>query len=224
MKSSHWVFGTALATGLAAWSAQAGAAVMLTTSLSAFEAAAGPAPVINTQTTGLFDPFALELPTTTAIPLADGFTIGLSSAAQVTQPQDGYPYLLSDGFSGDLFIPQDATGNQISTETLFTSGADALGFEVVPFSSDIGGPYNITVTLGTGQSTTISLPGADFNNGETTPAFFGYVGGPETSLTITATDPNGLAFGNFYEVPEPASLVLVLTGVGLVAGLRRRNA
>ena len=142
----------------------------------------------------------------------------------MTQPQNGYPYLLSDGFSGDLFIPQDSMGNQISTETLYTSGAGALGFEVVPFSSNIGGPFNITVTLGTGQSTTVSLPGADFNTGETAPAFIGYFGGPETSLTITTTDPNGLAFGNFYEVPEPASLVLVLAGVGLVAGLRRRNA
>ena len=221
MKLRSLALGVALAAGSAVCGNSAGA-VTLTTSFSGFAAAAGTAPLINTQTTGLFDPFALNLPTTSAIPLADGFTIGLSSAAQVTQPQNGYPYLLSDGFSGDLFIPQDSMGNQISTETLYTSDAAALGFEVVPFSSGIGGPYDVTVTLGTGESATVSLPGGDFNTGETTPAFFSYFGGPETSLTITTSDPNGVAFGNFYEVPEPASVIFVLTGIALAAGLRRR--
>ena len=155
----------------------------MTTSLSAFELGAGSAPVINTSTTGLFDPLALNLPTTSSIPLADGFSVGLSSPAQVTQPQNGFPYLLTDGFSGDLFIPQDAAGNQISAETLFLSNASAFGFEVVPFSSGLGGPYTITVTLGSGQSTSVTLPGADFNTGETASAFIGYFGGPETSLT-----------------------------------------
>jgi hypothetical protein len=114
------------------------------------------------------------------------------------------------------------TGTSI-TLTL-SSGINALGFEVAPFSSNFFGPLDVTVTLATGETSAVPLPGGDFNTGMTDPSFFGYYGGPIASLTISTTDPNGFAFGNFVDVPEPASIALMLAGIGLMAGIRRRVA
>ncbi|HEY0207401.1 MAG TPA: PEP-CTERM sorting domain-containing protein [Acetobacteraceae bacterium] len=51
-------------------------------------------------------------------------------------------------------------------------------------------------------------------------------GGPVSSLTLTTTDGNGFAFGNFTEVaaavPEPASLLLLAGMTGLLSVVRRR--
>lgn len=175
------------------------------------------------------DPFALSLPTTRVVPLADGLTVGLSTSAQVAQPLNGsggFPYLLPDRGTPDLLIPVDASGDQVQSETLTpgTSSISALGFEVVPFSSSLNGLYTVTVQLAGGQVSTVSLPGGDFNTGTTSPGFFGYYGGGVSSLTITTSDPNGFAFGNFVDVPEPASLALLLTGVVSMAGSARRRA
>jgi len=68
------------------------------------------------------------------------------------------------------------------------------------------------------------LPGGNFNTGTTTPGFFGFYGGGVSSLTITTSDPNGFAFGNFVDVPEPASLVLLLAGLVAMAGSVLRRA
>ncbi len=47
-----------------------------------------------------------------------------------------------------------------------------------------------------------------------------------SSLTLTTTDGNGFAFGNFTEVaaavPEPASLLLLAGMTGLLSVVRRR--
>ncbi|MGI4952650.1 MAG: hypothetical protein ACRYGM_12690, partial [Janthinobacterium lividum] len=200
--------GATLAAGFLAANPAAGA--VLTSSLAAWQAAAGQGRILTTANTGLFNPLALALPTTSGVPLADGSVVGLSIPAQVTQPENGFPYLLAGGGTPDLFIPVNAGGTQVTTETLTPGGLTAFGFSVVPFSSSLGGPFTITVRTSDGQSLSASLPGGSFNTGTTTPAFFGYYGGPVSSLTLTTTDSNGFAFGNFTEVaaavPEPASL------------------
>lgn len=197
-------------------------ATTLTSSFTAWKAGIGSGSYTTTLNTGLFDPFALALPTTKVIPLADGLTVLLSSPAQVTQPENGFPYLLPDGSTPDLLIPQDGSGNQVRTATL-TAGMGAFGFNVVPFSSSLGGPFSFTVRLADGQSLSAILPGGDFDTGTTTPAFFGYFGGSVSSLTITTTDPGGFAFGTFVDVPEPASIALLGGLIGLLGLTRRRT-
>ncbi len=214
-----------LAMALAIGLSGTASAATLTGSFAAWQAGIGAAPVTTTATTGLFDPFALNLPTTSVIPLNDGQALALSSVAQVTQPQNGFPYALSDGFAGDLLIPQTAAGQATSATITPASGSlSAFGFEIVPFSSAVNGPYTFTVTLAGGQTLTEGEPGGDFNTGATTPGFFGYYGGPVASFTVATSDPNGFAIGNFVDVPEPASAMLLVSAVLGVACLARRRA
>lgn len=199
-------------------------AATLTTSYSAWQAGVAGLPVTSTSNTGLFDPFALNLPTTTSIPLADGNVLQLGTTAQVTQPQNGYPYLLPDGSTPDLFIPVDSNGNQLKTETLtIPSSLSALGFSFVPFSSSQNGPYSFSIQLSDGETASASLPGGNLNTGTTVPGFVGFFGGGITSLTITTSDPNGLAFGAFVDVPEPATALLLVGPAVAVARRRRRG-
>ena len=215
------VTGLLLTTGFAC---DAGAAT-ITSSFAAWQATVGNATVTATQTTGLFDPLALNLPTTSVVPLADGQVLHLSTPAQVTEPQNGFPFLLTNGFAGDLLIPQDAAGNQVLSETITpTNSVSAFGFEVVPFSSNLGGPYSVSARLAGGQVVSASLPGGDFNSGTTQAQFFGVYGGSIASLTISTNDPNGFAFGDFVDVPEPASMSLLMAGLTGVLCLARRRA
>ncbi len=223
---------TALAAGLPTVGTQASAAT-LTNSFAAWQAGIAGAAVDTTVGTGIANPFAVALPTTGIVPLADGLTVGLSALAQVTQPPNGsggFPYRLPDGSTPDLLISVDASGNQLQSETLTPgTGISALGFDVVPFSSTLDGPYTVTVQLAGGQASSVSLPGGSFSTGTTTPGFFGVYGGEVSSLTITTSDPNGFAFGDFVDVaavgvPEPASLALLLAGVIGMASLARHRA
>ena len=206
-------------------------ATTLTTSLAAFRTGVGAAAVTSSPNPGNYDLTQLFLPTTSSIVLNDGRILGLSNPAQVSQPQNGYPFTFSDGFTGELFIPLDANGNGVSTETITLGGSiNALGFEVAPFSNSAGqpnfgipaGPFTVTVTTSAGGSQTVSLPGGNLNTGSTAPQFFGVFGGGISSLTITTSDTEGLAFGNFQDVPEPASIALLLGGVAAASWSRRR--
>ncbi len=212
----------------AAWASSA-TATTLVTSLAAFQAGAAGA-VTSTPSPGTYDLTQLILPTTSTIALGDGTSLGLSTPAQVTMPQNGFPFLLADGFGGEVFIPQDASGTQVTTLTIALGGGiSALGFEAAPFSDAVGapyasgakgGPFTVTVTLATGQTTSASLPGGI--DGVTASQFFGFYGGGVSSLTISTSDPNGFGFGNFVDVPEPASAAVLLVGLAGMARTRRR--
>lgn len=132
-------------------------------------------------------------------------------------PADGFPFALSDGFTGDLLVTQFGTSSLTLT---LPASLTALGFDVAPFSSNFGGPYSLTVALAGGAAATVTVPGGDYDTGTTPSAFFGFYGGPVSSLTISTSDPNGLAVA--FAVPEPASLALVLAGIGALVGVRRR--
>lgn len=232
---------TLLLAATIALAAPAAMAGTLTTSLATFQASTAGQPVVGTATFPGFDPTALSV-TTNAIPLSGG-SLGLSNTALVTQGANTlygqFPYALSDGFTGELFVPNDANGNDVSSETItISNGISALGFEVAaygdasasPYNGDKGGPYTVTVTLDNGQSAAVSLPGGNANTGVTPAQFFGFTGGGVNTLTITVTsatagtgDPNGLAFGNFVSVPEPATAALLLGGIGMVAARLRRR-
>ena len=222
---------TLLASALvaAAWIAPA-SATTLVTSFAAFQSGAS-GTITTTPNPGTYDLSQLFLPTTSSIALGDGTSIGLSTPAQVTAGQNGFPYLFADGFAGEIFVPQDAAGNQVSGVTISLGGGiSALGFEVAPFSSAtaapnfgvVGGPYSIKVTLSNGQSSTVTLPGGDDNTGTTIAQFFGFYGGGVSSLTISTSDTNGLGFANFVDVPEPASAAVLLVGLAGLARARRR--
>ncbi len=222
-----------LATALAAvFAAAPASATTLVTSLAAFKA--GAATAVNSPNPGAFDTKQVSSPVTATISLNDGTTLGLSNSVAVTSPDPGgFPYKIADGFNGEIFIPQDSLGNYLTSETIsFSNDATALGFEVAPYSNSAGapnfgvpsGPFNVTVTLNNGQTSTVSLPGGNLNTATTASQFFGFLGGGVTSLTISSTDPTAIGFGNFYDVsvPEPASAALVVVGLaGLFRGRRR---
>ena len=230
-----------LAAPLATLAAPAALATTLTTSLATFQAGTAGLPVSSTTTFPSFDPNALSI-TTNAIPITGG-SLGLSNTALVTQGFSEFgqfPYDFTDGFSGEIFIPNDANGNNLSSETIaIGSGISALGFEVAPYgdaqpsvyTGAKGGPYTVTVTTNTGLSASAALPGGNTNTDLTASQFFGFYGGGVSSLTIavtsatvSTTDPNGLAFGNFVAVPGPASSALLLGGALTVAARARRRS
>ncbi len=241
MLVARTAFSICMAVGGVAFAARPALSAVLATSLSAWDAGVGSSTVYGTPVTGLLtDPEALNLPIVTAIPLTGGAGLTLSNNAEVTNDAGGtfsaFPFAFADGFTGDLFIPEDANGNNVMSETITVSaGVTALGFEVAPYGSATanfngtgGGPYSVTLALANGGSDTLSLAGGSFDTGTTQSQFFGYYGGGVTSLTISTSDPTGLAFGNFVDaqtaVPEPASATILLVGVAGLLLLSRSRA
>jgi hypothetical protein len=99
----------------------------------------------------------------------------------------------------------------------FNPGFTAIGFDLTSVLS----PGTFTITLSTGDSFQITT-------GPDSSVFFGVVSGtPITGMYISQySDAGAFGLGNVSygqgEVPEPATLVLFMTGLASMAGLRKR--
>jgi hypothetical protein len=223
MSSRPRLAGGAVALALALATAAPAHATLLTTSFATFSAALAGQTVTETQTTGLYGATSVS-----AIPLADG-TVGILPAVDPAQPFSGFGGFFGDpNYAVDLF----PTSIYVTSETLTLPGSiSAFGFYVAPV---LGTGDTITVTLSNGQTAQVTIPGLDPNTFVAPTQFFGFAGGNVSSITITsaaactATQGGadcGFVIGDFFDVPEPASLGLFATALlaGAAAVQRRRR-
>jgi hypothetical protein len=150
--------------------------------------------------------------------LVGGGSVSLGASAEVVSIGDGWA-TWSGGYTGQVFSPS----NSASTFS-FGSGVSSLGFYIEP---DEETTEAIMVTLANGETLTDDI------NGAGGASFFGYYGGPVTSLTIDDLAGDTFAMGEFYSgsssapVPEPASVGFLAIGMLSLAGVytrSRRNA
>jgi hypothetical protein len=193
------------------------AAATLTTSLATW---AANAPGSSTTST---DPNYVAnsvLPaTTSSIALTGGGTLTTNPGGDAILKTftDWGPWTSAAGSAYHGIVYDTAGQSETITVPDFLS---AFGLEIQPDGSGPSGfPDVITVTLSDGQSTQISQT---FVTGQT--AFVGYYGGPETSMSISVQNAPDFALGDIRAVPEPGSLVLLASGVGIAAFVRRRTA
>jgi hypothetical protein len=112
-----------------------------------------------------------------------------------------------------------ATYNTRATSVIanFPTGQSAFGLEMEPNNFAI---ESMTLTLGSGPALQQNVDG---NGGA---AFFGWVGAPETFITLSNDASDTFAFGRMVEgtvsVPVPPSVLLLGSGLLGLVGFRRK--
>jgi hypothetical protein len=143
-----------------------------------------------------------------------------------TRPGSQYVYVLT---------PFVSLPNTVTTTLSFTFATpiDSFGAYISGLGNDA--PFGYQFDDGTGQ---VSLASSGLSNGFAETQFFGFTdfGHTITSVAISLTEVPPVPQQNWHyaigvddvtvstPVPEPASLVLVCTGLGVLARRRRKNA
>jgi hypothetical protein len=202
---------------LAAAQGTAHAGATLTTNYNTWVANAPP--FLSTTVDPNYNGDILNPATTSSINTTAGGTLTMSPGGDAILKTfaDWGPWTAGNGaaYHGIVYDTVGQT-ETITLPNMFT----AFALEIQPDGAGPGGfPDVVSVTLSDGQTTQVSQT---FTVGQT--AFVGYYGGRETSMTISVQNANDFAFGDFRAVPEPASMLLLATGLTVMGLIRRRGA